>query len=388
MQSDKLFMTLAAAAAMIAAFGLVSSDADAFQDYTRDYGDFYSYTLQFVFDGSDAQSIEWDFGDGTAKSTEWNPRHVYAAKGTYYVTQTTQNTNGETVEIYKVNVLGFPVVSFESNGGSPVASIQMDAYSVPVSRPADPTREGYTFAGWFLDEALEQEFDFGSEVVRTMTLYAKWTAASQPSDPDPPTPTVEEFEVMFDSDGGSYVQTQTVKKGAKAIRPSDPTKNGFRFDGWYRQGALYDFSSPVSSDMTLRASWTQSEPGSAWCIVTFDVDGGSVAVVQQKMTAGSLLVFPAYDGVKEGFEFSGWLCGGYTYQPGQSTAIVTDTVVKVVWQESGSGDGDDGKISFFEDPVGWFKGFVKEPYGIAILIALLILLLLLAYREYSKRRGC
>ena len=90
MQSDKLFMTLAAAAAMIAALGLVSSDADAFQDYTRDYGDFYSYTLQFVFDGSDAQSIEWDFGDGTAKSTEWNPRHVYAAKGTYYVTQTTR----------------------------------------------------------------------------------------------------------------------------------------------------------------------------------------------------------------------------------------------------------------------------------------------------------
>ena len=92
--------------------------------------------------------------------------------------------------------------------------------------------------------------------------------------------------------------------------------------------------------------------------------------------------------MKEGFEFSGWLCGGYTYQPGQSTAIVTDTVVKVVWQESGSDDGDDGKISFFEDPVGWLKGFVKEPYGIAILIALLILLLLLAYREYRKRRGC
>ena len=132
MQSDKLFMILAAAAAMIAAIALVSSDIDGDPEYTRDYGDFYSYTLQFVFDGSDAQSIEWDFGDGSAKSNEWNPRHVYSAKGTYYVTQTTQNTNGETVEVYKVNVMGFPVVSFESNGGSSVPSIQMDAYSVPA----------------------------------------------------------------------------------------------------------------------------------------------------------------------------------------------------------------------------------------------------------------
>lgn len=387
MQSDKLFMILAAAAAMIAAIALVSSDIDGDPEYTRDYGDFYSYTLQFVFDGSDAQSIEWDFGDGSAKSNEWNPRHVYSAKGTYYVTQTTQNTNGETVEVYKVNVMGFPVVSFESNGGSSVPSIQMDAYSVPVSRPSDPARSGYDFAGWFVDEALELEYDFSSEVVRTMTLYAKWNAASQPSDPDPPTPTVEEYEVMFDSDGGSYVQTQTVKKGSKAVRPSDPTKNGFRFDGWYRQGALYDFSSPVTSDMTLRASWTQNEPGTAWCIVTFDVDGGSVAVVQQKMAAGSLLVFPAYDGVKAGYEFSGWLCGGYTYQPGQSAAIVTDTVVKIVWEQTGSGGEDGGKASFLDEMKSWLEKAEKEPWWIALIIALLILLLLLAYRRHKKRRG-
>ena len=134
-----------ALALLAGAFVLIPSESDADPEITRDYGQFYSYTLQFVFDGAEAQTIDWDFGDGSEHSTEWNPRHVYAEKGTYYVTQTTTNTQGMTTEVYKVQIMGFPRITFDSNGGSSVPEIQMDSYNTTATKPADPTRSGYEF---------------------------------------------------------------------------------------------------------------------------------------------------------------------------------------------------------------------------------------------------
>ena len=43
-----------------------------------------------------------------------------------------------------------------------------------ITKPADPTREGYTFAGWYTDEACTEAYDFSVAVTADMTLYAKW----------------------------------------------------------------------------------------------------------------------------------------------------------------------------------------------------------------------
>ena len=67
-------------------------------------------------------------------------------------------------------------VGFESNGGSAVAS-QTVAFGGRATKPADPTRAGYTFGGWFSDEGLTSVYDFNTSVERPTTLYAKWTAA-------------------------------------------------------------------------------------------------------------------------------------------------------------------------------------------------------------------
>ena len=67
-------------------------------------------------------------------------------------------------------------VGFESNGGSAVAS-QTVAFGGRATKPADPTRAGYTFGGWFSDEGLTSVYDFNTSVERPITLYAKWTAA-------------------------------------------------------------------------------------------------------------------------------------------------------------------------------------------------------------------
>ena len=65
-------------------------------------------------------------------------------------------------------------VKFDVQGGSSVDS-QTPASGSTVTKPADPTREGYTFAGWYTDEACTEAYDFSAAVTADMTLYAKWT---------------------------------------------------------------------------------------------------------------------------------------------------------------------------------------------------------------------
>lgn len=64
-------------------------------------------------------------------------------------------------------------VKFDAQGGSSVNG-QTPASGSTVSKPTDPTREGYTFAGWYTDEACTKAYDFSVAVTADMTLYAKW----------------------------------------------------------------------------------------------------------------------------------------------------------------------------------------------------------------------
>lgn len=76
--------------------------------------------------------------------------------------------------------------------------------------------------------------------------------------PNPrPDPTVS-YTVTFEPNGGSAVESQTVEAGQTAVRPDDPTKDGYRFVAWYSDNELtaeYDFSSSVEADITLYAKW-------------------------------------------------------------------------------------------------------------------------------------
>ena len=68
-------------------------------------------------------------------------------------------------------------VTFDSNGGSAVAS-QTVKEGEKAAKPANPTRDGYTFEGWFADEALKTAYDFNTPVTSDITLYASWDRRS------------------------------------------------------------------------------------------------------------------------------------------------------------------------------------------------------------------
>ena len=326
MQFDNRITAAIMALALLAgAFVLIPSESDADPEITRDYGQFYSYTLQFVFDGAEAQTIDWDFGDGSEHSTEWNPRHVYAEKGTYYVTQTTTNTQGTTTEVYKVQIMGYPRITFDSNGGSAVGDIQMDSYNTTATKPVDPTRSGYEFDGWFYESSFDNAVDWSAGITKSMTLYAKWTQVQAP---------VVKYTVAFDSNGGSSVSAQTIESGQTASAPADPVRSGYTFKGWYLDGSLFSFSSPITGNITLTASWTENSAPVINRTVSFNVDGGSTSVPDMTAASGSQITLPEYTGTKTGYAFSGWSYNNTTYQPGQSFNVTSDVTFKAVWRST------------------------------------------------------
>ena len=64
-------------------------------------------------------------------------------------------------------------VTFDTNGGSAVSKHTV-THNTAVTKPADPQKDGYVFAGWFADKELNNEYDFSAKVTKDITLYAKW----------------------------------------------------------------------------------------------------------------------------------------------------------------------------------------------------------------------
>jgi len=129
--------------------------------------------------------------------------------------------------------------TFDSAGGTAVASAIVN-HGDPVLRPADPTRDGYTFAGWNGPGATA--WDFATPVTSDVTLTAVWD--------------LNTYLVAFDAAGGSAVPAATVSHGAPVPEPADPTRSGHTFAGWNGPGGTaWNFATPVTGTTTLTATW-------------------------------------------------------------------------------------------------------------------------------------
>ena len=116
-----------------------------------------------------------------------------------------------------------------------------------VVRPddEDQVKAGFQFIDWYTDGTFATPFDFDEAIVADTTIYAKY---------------LEKFYVSYDSNDGSQVQGEMVLDGGLATEPTDPTKIGFTFGGWYTDDTtfevLFDFANDtITSDITLFAKW-------------------------------------------------------------------------------------------------------------------------------------
>ena len=66
----------------------------------------------------------------------------------------------------------------------------------------------------------------------------------------------QKFTVTFDSNGGSAVESVKVKKGETIEKPEDPTREDYIFDGWYLDNELFDFTTKITKNITLKAKWS------------------------------------------------------------------------------------------------------------------------------------
>ncbi|WP_265445267.1 InlB B-repeat-containing protein [Acetivibrio straminisolvens] len=275
-------------------------------------------------------------------------------------------------------------ITFNSNGGSAVAAITKDYGSV-VTAPAQPTREGYNFAGWKLNGV---EYTFTTMPAENITLIADWAVISNipykvehyleeldgsypvtPNDTENLTgsngatvtaspkgitgftydPGVSgtissgaialdgslvlrlyykrnSYNVTWNGNGGSVntagATTGSVKYGTTIYSPTnEPTKTGYTFNGW--SGYAENMTMPAGN-VTFTANWTINQ-----YTITFDSNGGSdVANITQDY--GTVVNAPTPP-TKEGFKFAGWQLNGvdytFTTMPAEHIELV------VVWSD-------------------------------------------------------
>ena len=201
-------------------------------------------------------------------------------------------------------------VKFNSNGGTTVKDATVNAGS-KVTKPADPTRDGYDFVEWVLNG---KAYDFSKAVNSNITLTASWQVKA---------PT---YKVTFDSNGGSAVAAKTVVEGKTVAKPENPTKTDYSFVEWQLDGEAYDFNTPVTGNITLKATWKDLE----YFVVSFDSDGGT-SIPSQRIASGDKAIRPS-EPTKEGSTFAGWQLNGQNYD--FNTGVTANITLKAKWTTS------------------------------------------------------
>ena len=120
-------------------------------------------------------------------------------------------------------------ITFNTDGGSTIDPITQD-YGTTVTKPSDPTKEGYTFTGW--DKEIPDKMP-----AENITITATWS--------------INKYTITFDTQGGTVILPITQDYGTDITKPENPTKQGYVFGGWDKEIP----SKMPAENMTITASW-------------------------------------------------------------------------------------------------------------------------------------
>ncbi|TYU50452.1 InlB B-repeat-containing protein [Listeria monocytogenes] len=175
--------------------------------------------------------------------------------------------------------------TFDKEG---TTTTQTANYDSLLTEPAAPTKDGYTFDGWYDAETGGTKWNFATNKMpaKNVTLYARFT--------------VKSYTATFDKDGTTT--TQTVNYDSLIQEPTAPTKDGYTFTGWYDAetgGTKWDFAANKmpAKNVTLYARFSTNA-----YTATFDKEGTTTT---QAVDYDSLLTEPTAP-TKDGYTFDGW----------------------------------------------------------------------------------
>ena len=150
--------------------------------------------------------------------------------------------------------------------------------NAPAVQPAEPTKEGHTFIGWYNGES---EWNFETPVTENLTLTAKWQ--------------LNRYTITFKPENGGEDIVIKQDYGTAITAPANPTKTGYTFAGW-------DKTIPTTmpaGDMTITAQWQLNQ-----YTITFKPENGGQDIVI-KQDYGTAITPPAAP-TRTGYTFAGW----------------------------------------------------------------------------------
>lgn len=217
------------------------------------------------------------------------------------------------------------IISFNTNGGSTINDKVVEEGN-RVSKPFDPKLENANFIGWYLNDEL---FDFNTEISSNLTLVARWS---------------NNYQVTFDTDGGSNIFPRTIEEGKTIIRPANPIKENYIFLGWYLNDQEFTFDTPITDNITLIAKWKEK-----YHQVTFESDNVTIDI--QKVEDGKKAVMPI-NPTQLNKTFIGWYLND---EPFDFKTEITDNIILIAKFK------DDYKVTFhFNNGTADLVCYIKE----------------------------
>lgn len=191
--------------------------------------------------------------DGIMSKTEWTYLHVGELddeEDTNFLSGNLVFYSARFVTEDSEHVTGMPNAEYTHNAVA-VYDYYLDGETITIP-DAVPERYGYDFLGWSV-KAVPAENDKLLKAGDTVTVDGDVVFTAQWK--------LKEYTVSFDSKGGTKVDSQIVEHGSTATKPGNPHRNDYTFKGWYLDGKKFDFSTPITGDITLVARWATKTSG-------------------------------------------------------------------------------------------------------------------------------
>ena len=191
--------------------------------------------------------------DGIMSKTDWTYLHVGELDDeddTNFLSGNLVFYSARFVTEDSEHVTGMPNAEYTHNAVA-VYDYYLDGETITIP-DAVPERYGYDFLGWSV-KAVPAENDKLLKAGDTVTVDGDVVFTAQWK--------LKEYTVSFDSKGGTKVDSQIVEHGSTATKPGNPHRNDYTFKGWYLDGKKFDFSTPITGDITLVARWATKTSG-------------------------------------------------------------------------------------------------------------------------------
>ena len=225
-----------------------------------------------------------------------------------------------TVDLGKA--IGTPVVytiTFNSNDGTSVAPQNVNAGEKLTEPTPAPTREGFTFDGWYEDSTFSTKFNFDTPITDNMTLYAKWTE--------------NKYTLTFDANGGSGTMTPVTDLTGEYTLPANEftAPSGKQFKGWSltTDGAIVT-KVDMTENRTVYAIW-ESIPVVTYT-VSFAANGGIGTMADVTGISGEYTLPANGFTAPAGKQFKAWSVGGVEKAVGDKITVTANTTVTAVWE--------------------------------------------------------